>query len=466
LIRSVSGTKGQEQGGRYLIEDPRTVFYAPADKQVIVHFTWEGPAGPHHFEALWKSPEGKVVMISDFDYKPDQPRFAAYFRMLLSETPATGVWTVEARIDGETAGTHNFQIVIAPRPENESPARRVLSRADMYGLAASASVMIENIGPKGERRNVGSGFFVAPGRILTAFQIIDAATRVRITVSGGRPIEVTEVSGWNRRQDWIILKVPIEKVTPLPRATPASWAVGDRCYTLDVPAEGNRVLIETYLIGKQSAGAGERLNISEILNPRAVGAPVLNEYGEVIGLVGGNLISSAAFVGDPGFLARSFFTLGETQRGALAVPLTLVDESTPNNTTIEGLATSGQFTPPLAGNQNVLNGTLARSVNPKGNPPRPMDEKLEFSRRDGKGVAFVTWLPKEKLKGFTSVRLYDLNNRLIYEDRDKKRISLSPEKLAYQAWDLSLGGLTPGIYRIDVLLEADTVWRTFFRVVE
>ena len=467
LVRSVSGTKGQEQGGRYLVDDPRTVFYAPADKQVIVHFTWEGPTGPHHFEALWKNPEGKVVMISDFDYQPDQPRFAAYFRMLLSETPTTGVWAVEARIDGETAGTHNFQIVMAARPENEPPPRRVLSRADLYNLAAAASVLIENIGQNGGRRSVGSGFFIAPGRVLTAFQVVDAAIRLRVVNPEGRLFEVTEVVAWNRRQDWIILKVAVEKVIPLSRAALGSWAVGDRCYTLDVPAEGNRVLIETYLIGKQSpSGAGERLNISENLNWRAMGSPVLNEYGEVLGLIGGNVITGAAFIGDPAFVSRSFGALGGTQRGALAVPLNLVDESTPNNTTLEALAKSGQFTPPLVGNQNVLNGTLARSVNRKGNPPQPIDEKVEFSRRDGQGVVFITWLPREKRKGIPSLRLYDLNNLLISESKDKKRISLSPEKLSYQAWDLRLGDLSPGIYRIDVLLDADTVWRTFFRVVE
>ncbi len=91
VVRSVSGTKILEQGGRYAVEDPRTVFHTPEDKQVIVYFTWEGPAGPHHFEGLWKKPDGRVAMTSEFDYKPDQPRFGGYFKMLLGDTPTTGV---------------------------------------------------------------------------------------------------------------------------------------------------------------------------------------------------------------------------------------------------------------------------------------------------------------------------------------------------------------------------------------
>src|SRR5690348_9366775 len=53
LIHAVSGARINEDGGRRTVDDPRTVFYLPADKQVAVYFTWEGPAGLHHFEGVW-----------------------------------------------------------------------------------------------------------------------------------------------------------------------------------------------------------------------------------------------------------------------------------------------------------------------------------------------------------------------------------------------------------------------------
>jgi S1-C subfamily serine protease len=468
VVRSVSGTKVLDQGGRYAVEDPRTVFYAPDDKQIIVYFTWEGPTGPHHFEGLWKNPAGKVAMTSDFDYQPDQPRFGGYFKMLLGDAPATGVWTLEARIDGETAGAHTFQITIAPRPENvaTTPARRFLSPSEIYGRAAAASVLIENINQRAARRNVGTGFFIGPGRLVTAFQVIDGAAKVRIVGPQGRLIETTEVLSWNRRQDWVILKIALENVATLERAPVGSWSIGDRCYFLDVPADGNRVVVETSLIGKQSLGAaGDRLNIGDTANRRAVGSPVVNEYGEVIGLVGGNLLPGAAFLEDLAFGARSN-VLGVTSRGTLAVPINLVDGSSGSSTTIEGLASSGQFMPALVSTQSVLHGTIARTVNRKADPPLPIDEKIEFSRADNQGVLFLTWLPKEKRKGRPSLRLYDLDNRLISEDQNKKKITVSPNKLSYSLWDLNFAGLPAGIYRFDVLLEADIVWRTFFRMVE
>ena len=43
---------------------------------------------------------------------------------------------------------------------------------------------------------------------------------------------------------------------------------------------------------------------------------------------------------------------------------------------------------------------------------------------------------------------------------------MTPNKISYSLWDLNLAGLPNGIYRIDVLLDGDYVWRTFFRVVD
>jgi hypothetical protein len=122
--------------------------------------------------------------------------------------------------------------------------------------------------------------------------------------------------------------------------------------------------------------------------------------------------------------------------------------------------------PALVSTQSVLSGTLARTVNKKIEPPQPIDEKIEFSRANPQGVLFLTWLPKEKRKGYPSLRLYDLDNKLIGEMLNKKKITVDPQKLSYSLWELNLAQLPPGIYRIDVLLDGDFVYRTFFRMVE
>lgn len=466
VVRSISGSKVIDNGGRYSIEDPRSVFYVPGDKEVVVYFTWEGPIGPHHFEGLWKKPDGKLLMISDFDYKAAQPRFGGYFRMLLGETPPLGMWTLEARIDGEMVGTHNFQIVASARPDTPTPSRRVLVPAEIYKRAAAGSVFVENLNQLGERRSFGSGFFIGPDRLVTAFQVVDGASKVRILMPDGRRAEANEVVAWNRRQDWIILAIEAGQIPTMQLAATEAWGVGDLVYVLDVPAEANRILIETSIVGKQSpSGAGDRISISDNLSRRSAGSPLLNEYGEVIGMIGGSLIPGAAFLEDLAFSARS---LAGTSKGTLAVPAGLIGQATSGSlpTTLQNLADSGQFMPPLIGNENVLSGTLSRNLNRKTDPPQTIEERSEFSRQDVRVMVLVTWLPREKRKGIPSLRLFNLDNHLLSENPGKKKISVSPQKLSYSGWELPLGNLPAGIYRLDVALNTDTVWRSFFRIVD
>src|SRR5882724_2289583 len=90
VVRSISGVAGHEDSGRYIMDDPRSVFVSGKDAKVTVYFEWEGPMGPHHFEGLWKSPEGKIVLISDFRYDAKAPRFRGSWSMLLSQATPSG----------------------------------------------------------------------------------------------------------------------------------------------------------------------------------------------------------------------------------------------------------------------------------------------------------------------------------------------------------------------------------------
>ena len=109
---------------------------------------------------------------------------------------------------------------------------------------------------------------------------------------------------------------------------------------------------------------------------------------------------------------------------------------------------------------------MARSVNKKTDPPQPVEERIEFSRANAQGVLLITWLPREKRKGYPALRVYNLDNRLLSETVNKKKITVTPNKLSYSQWDLNFAPLQPGIYRVDVLLDGDFVWRAFFRMVE
>ena len=80
VLRSIAGASGHEDNSKFMMDDARSLFNAGKDSKVIVYFEWEGPLGPHHFEGLWKSPEGKIVLISDFRYEAKSSRYSALIR--------------------------------------------------------------------------------------------------------------------------------------------------------------------------------------------------------------------------------------------------------------------------------------------------------------------------------------------------------------------------------------------------
>lgn len=470
LLRAVSGSKGTQQGGRYTIEDPRTIFYIPDDRQVVVYLEWEGPLGRHHFEAYWRNPDGKVAAINDFEYEAKERRFGAYWTLLLSESAPTGLWMLEAHVDGEVTGTHTFQIVAAPRPVNTIPTRRILSPAETYQKVLASTVFVQALDSKGQTAGTGSGFMLAEGQVLTAFQVIDGASGLRVALPDGQRVEADQLLAWNRRQDWAILKADSGKTPTLPRVEASSWSVGDRCYALNSPAEGGRVIVEAAITGKNTwAGAGERLNVSLVVSRGAVGGPLVNDYGEVVGIVGGSLIpgvrslESARFGGYSEAVAQ----FGGPVHGGLAVPITLVPKlgADAKSTSLDELRKAGQFIPPVTAQASVLYGTLAKSINRKGPIAQPVDQRSIFSRRDPTMGVFVSWEPKTKIKSTTSLRVFDLDNHVRTESKPAK-IELRPDQPSFTFTEIPTTNLQPGMYRLDILLGDEVAWRSFFRITE
>src|ERR1700722_1186820 len=90
VVRSLCGSKGSSHGGDFQIEDPKNVFHPADDHQIIVYFEWEGPPGSHHAEGIWRSPDGKAVVTSDFDLASQSIHYTGYWTLAIPETIAQG----------------------------------------------------------------------------------------------------------------------------------------------------------------------------------------------------------------------------------------------------------------------------------------------------------------------------------------------------------------------------------------
>jgi len=99
LARVLVGAKGEQRGGTFVMTEPRSVFYVPDDREVVVYFQWEGAKETHHCEGSVRGPGGQFATMSSFDYTAPQTRFAGFWRVPLSESSPPGSWIFESRVD-------------------------------------------------------------------------------------------------------------------------------------------------------------------------------------------------------------------------------------------------------------------------------------------------------------------------------------------------------------------------------
>lgn len=200
-------------------------------------------------------------------------------------------------------------------------------------------------------------------------------------------------------------------------------------------------------------------------HPDVIGSPLINEYGDLIGVVGGSLIPGWASTKSLPGVYYSGAQIANATPGLVAVPVNTSSKpsSTQAPTNLQQLASDGAFTPVLTRFENIQYGTLAKRVEAKPSP-RPMEETYEFRSSEGSLAVFISWRPKEKIKTTAMVRIYDLSGRVLIESKPSK-VDLKPGKdPTYSWWRADISSLKPAFYRVDVLVDSSPMWRAFFKV--
>jgi hypothetical protein len=454
LVRSVSGGKGTPDGTRFIMDDPRSVFQAGKDRQVMVSFEWLGPAGRHHCEGAWKDPTGKTVFTSEADVVARGTRFTVYWGLSLSDSVPTGTWVIEARIDGEPAGAHSFQLQKELGAAAEKPPKRSLTVAELYQRGLAETLTIVALDGAGAQIGTASGFFVAPNLVNTSFAGINAARSVRVLTPDKRRMETSEVLSWNKRDDWAVLRLAGAAEEATPRGGDP-LKVGDRCYFLEAQGESGRVIVETTVIGQ----SGDEFTLADGGHGTSNGGPVFNEYGEAVAVLAGSGILGATEL-DVAALG------GRVQlRGARARSLTVAPDAEATTKSLQEVEQLGFFVRPIARTAHFVSGVLGTEVDRKGPVPMALNQKVLFSHSDGKCVVFVTWVPAQKQDTTIQIELFNEDNRRLLASEARKARLRSSEAFV-QYWEIPLAPLRPGIHRFDVVLGQEPVWRTFFRLTD
>jgi hypothetical protein len=476
VVRSESGSKGEQHGDNFELSDPRTTFRYPADKQVIVSFEWEGPTGMHHFQGTWRSPDGNVVSVASIDYDAKATPFRVHWTLNLPETVASGTWTLEAQIDGQSAGVKTFQVQV-----DEGALQADLpSMAEILKRVKASMVFVESLDAEGHRLNRASGFFINTNIVVTAFVNIDGASTLNVELPGGAHEKLTEVAGWNRSLGWALLHVNAPDVDPLQEAKADSWGVGDIDYLMDAPVEGGWAIQPVRITGILNLPkGGQRLHLSWAGYANALGSPLLNAQGRVVGMLSGPSLKI------PGNDTPQLFN--EPPHGVkpavggtslVVVPITAVAPMPPAGrpVALAEFASHGLFMGPVVRDPQIVSAVMGASFQWKTNTGRgwiqlhiqqPMssDARNEFSRREGTMALVLTWLPTANRKTTVEMRIYDSENRVVGKGTPQE-ITLKRDQGFYSAIQGSIEGLAQGIYRIEVLTGDQVQWRGYFVLTE
>jgi trypsin-like peptidase len=468
LIRGVVGAKGEQRSGSFVMTEPRSTFYVPDDREVIVYFVWEGVVGKHHCEGTVRGPNGQFANMSSFDYNAGQPRFAGYWKVPLSDSTSAGTWVFETHVDGELAGQVTFQIVPGARPANLPAVPTLPTTADIYKLAVSASVSIDSLDPSGKPVKRGSGVFFKPGLVATSFRVVEGASLLKLHFSDGKEIRLNQLAAWNRRQDWAVLQVDSPFPSTLKLVEPKSWNIGDHCYWLDVNPDGSRVIHDGQIVGMQSPPqSGDRINISGIYNRSSLGGPLLNEQGHMIGLLGGALPEAllSDFNSD---LQSNMPDLNLSTLGGIAIAASLLPTYPPGSPkSLPDMLSTGDMMPLVSKSQIVNFGLLSSgpASDPKQRAAVPHNWKTNFQKGDASAVAIIAFTNVENIKSTATIKLYDLDNHLVATGKTEK-LTITRGQPAERTWTIPLANLPAGFYRVDILVADDIAWRQYFKITD
>lgn len=468
LIRSVVGPLGVLEGDNYTIPNPRSKFTYPTDRQVVIYFEWDAPPAKYQLAGVWKQPDGKLASISDIAMETPTRKLQAYWTFDLTDAMPGGVWQLDVRINGLPAASQAFEVAVPapaappPPPPVAPPPPSPLTLDQIYRFAPSV-VWVHKLDPSGRRFDTASGFVSRTGVITTAFQSIDGAANVEVVFADGQRRPITGVLAHSRLQDWAVLAVDTAGAPALKPAPPAyTVAIGERMVHFSVENDA-RAIAGIDVVGRtQNPTFGDRWPLQPPTAPAAVGGPLLNSFGEVIGIIGGSTTPGVRALDRANGLSSWFL---HSKTGVAATPLPPLPPTNAAPLTLTDLRANGVLTPYYQPDPDITSGGVVREVVKDPSRQPLIQEGLEISSKEPSFAVFANWNPRTKIKqAIIQFSLYDAAN-VRRATGETKRPNLPAGSLGRTIVTFAPTHLPPGPYRADILLGDRVVWRGFFSLV-
>jgi len=244
------------------------------------------------------------------------------------------VWAVALTVVVLTRGDGDSSPVAAVPSASPSASQGPLGTADVYQALLPSVVRIETTrrgaasGPDAQSMTesaIGTGVIAnADGTILTAFHVVDGATSIKVSYTDGTT-SAAEVASGDKADDIATLTPAQLPETLVPAVLGGGPAVGDKVVAIGNPLGLTMSTTDGVVSGLDRVLASKQTGLIQFdaaVNPGSSGGPLLNDQGQVAGIVVAlaNPTTAGTFIGI-GFAVPIGTALGAGEGDGQAPPL-------------------------------------------------------------------------------------------------------------------------------------------------
>ncbi|MDR2671171.1 MAG: trypsin-like peptidase domain-containing protein [Oscillospiraceae bacterium] len=170
--------------------------------------------------------------------------------------------------------------------------RQIYEKCNPSVVAIATETTVRNVfGQAVTQPAAGSGFIVsADGRIVTNNHVIENASSVSVTLSSGKSYKATVV-GRDSETDLAVLKIDATGLTPLVWGDSKALKVGDPAIAIGNPLGELANTMTSGIISALDRAINidgtprNMLQTDAAISPGNSGGPLINEYGQVVGII-------------------------------------------------------------------------------------------------------------------------------------------------------------------------------------
>ena len=169
------------------------------------------------------------------------------------------------------------------------PEKDILTSEEIFARCTPAVFFIQMYNSDGEKTATGSGFFISPdGTAVTCLHVLNDGVSAKITLSGsGDTYEVAGAYDYSTTQDWAVIKVE-GKGTAFPYLALGDSSTnvgGTPVYAIGSPLGIQNTITSGLVCNPTRVEDGtEHILFSAAISSGSSGGPLINKYGEVIGI--------------------------------------------------------------------------------------------------------------------------------------------------------------------------------------